>query len=156
MVCTCGEQDQKAAGSLCSVNLKADVSFYAFEDAQRVEGVSAGHSGQGDGDHKHSLCLSCGLFCTVSLNNSKITAERGIPPSFCLNLTASLLLVFDLKTSWLADQRQVQFDRLCVRDALEGVDNIRTSQQGKEKKVMGGTSPCNVLSKPEPLGETLL
>lgn len=50
----------------------------------------------------------------------------------------------------------MQFHRLCVRDALERVDNIRLSQQGKEKKVMGGISPCNGLSKPEPLGETLL
>lgn len=32
----------KAADSLCSVNCKADVSFYSLEDAQQVERVSPG------------------------------------------------------------------------------------------------------------------
>lgn len=75
-----------------------------FEDARRVEAVSAGQSGGGGGghgahDHRRSLCFCCGLFCTVILNHSKIMAEKGIlgiPPCFHLNLTASLLLVFDL------------------------------------------------------------
>jgi len=47
-------------------------------------------------DHGHSLCLSCGFLCAVSLNHSKITAEKGIPPSFCLKPDSDSSLVFDL------------------------------------------------------------